>query len=191
VMGVIYHPGMDELFVGLTAAAATPPLPAEAHGSFLNGERLRADGKATALGGAMVLTDVGYERSPEGVRRIGAVLARLLSLNVRAVRMLGSSALCLAWVAAGRASAFYAGLHARDSPKQWDWCAGHAIATAAGAVFLRHGEQRARPFDIDGSAGICAGNAAIAAVLQHEVDAAVGAGQSQLARGQSSFYVAE
>lgn len=174
VLGVIYHPQLDELFVGLTAAATTPPLGAEAHGSYLNGRRLQADTKNTALGSAMVLTDVGYERSAAGVRRIGAVLTRLLSLNVRAVRMVGSSALCVAWVAAGRASAFYAGLHTRDTPKQWDWCAGHAIATAAGVVFVRHGEDT-RPFDIDGSAALCAGTPQLAAELKREIEAALAA----------------
>ena len=170
VLGVIYHPNQDELFVGLTSAATTTPLGPEAHGSYLNGRRLRAD-TATALGGAMVITDVGYERSEAGVRRIGAVLSRLLSLNVRAVRIIGSSALSVAWVAAGRASAFYAGLHKRDAPKQWDWCAGHAIATAAGVVFVRHGDDR--PFDIDGSAAICAGTPQLAAELKREVEAAL------------------
>ena len=34
------------------------------------------------------------------------MLARLLGLNVRALRIFGSTALCLAWVAAGRASVF-------------------------------------------------------------------------------------
>ena len=173
VLGVIYHPQQDELFVGLTAAAATPPLGPEAHGSYLNGRRLRADTQATTLGSSMVLTDVGYERSEAGVRRIGAVLSRLLSLNVRAIRMIGSSALCVAWVAAGRASAFYAGLHKRDTPKQWDWCAGHAIATAAGVYFVRLGDER--PFDIDGSAAICAGTPQLAAELKREVEAALAA----------------
>ena len=47
VLGVIYHPGMDELFLGLTAAAASPPLASDAHGSYLNGTRLRTDQKAS------------------------------------------------------------------------------------------------------------------------------------------------
>ena len=180
------------------------------------------------------------------------MLARLLGLNVRALRILGSTALCLAWVAAGRASvcqhaqtqtarlgsvptrgssrqlaaargssrqlrapappqgapggsaqpgrttghpatasaaragrlptnppipppsstqAFYAGLHKRDCPKQWDWCAGHAIVCAAGGVFVRHGSdaEQARPFDIDCAGGVCAGTPALAAVLQREL----------------------
>ena len=171
---------------------------------------------------------------------MGAVLARLLGLNVRALRIFGSTALCLAWVAAGRASvfqhaqrapalagpqlrscassgrawpggsgrlgtprkrpahgapshclgcsrepppnlppmsppsstqAFYAGLHKRDCPKQWDWCAGHAIVCAAGGVFVRHGSdaEQARPFDIDCAGGVCAGTPALAAVLQREL----------------------
>lgn len=171
VLGVIYHPGMDELFVGLTAAAASPPFGSDAHGSYLNGTRLRTDQKATTLREAMLLTDVGYERSAAGIHRMGAVLARLLGLNVRALRILGSTALCLAWVAAGRASAFYAGLHKRDCPKQWDWCAGHAIVCAAGGVFVRHGSdaEQARPFDIDCAGGVCAGTPALAAVLQREL----------------------
>ena len=31
--------------------------------------------------------------------------------------------LSVAWVAAGRANAFYSGLGERDCPKAWDWCA--------------------------------------------------------------------
>jgi len=172
VLGVIYHPGMDELFVGLTAAAASPPLADDAHGSYLNGKRLCTDQKAKTLNEAMLLTDVGYERSAAGIQRMCAVLARLLGLNVRALRIFGSTALCLAWVAAGRASAFYAGLHKRDCPKQWDWCAGHAIVCAAGGVFVRHGKERSRPFDIDCcNGGICAGTPELAAMLQCEIDA--------------------
>ena len=64
VLGVIYHPAMDELFVGLTAAAASPPLASDASGSYLNGSRLRADQKASTLSEAMLLTDVGYEHYP-------------------------------------------------------------------------------------------------------------------------------
>ena len=64
MLGVIYHPAMDELFVGLTAAAASPPLASDASGSYLNGSRLRADQKASTLSEAMLLTDVGYEHYP-------------------------------------------------------------------------------------------------------------------------------
>ena len=49
----------------------------------------------------LTLVEVGYERSAAGIDRMGAVLARLLGLNVRALRILGSTALGLAWVAAG------------------------------------------------------------------------------------------
>ena len=64
MLGVIYHPSMDELFVGLTAAAASPPLASDASGSYLNGGRLRTDQKASTLSEAMLLTDVGYEHYP-------------------------------------------------------------------------------------------------------------------------------
>ena len=56
------------------------------------------------------------------------MLARLLGLNVRALRIFGSTALCLAWVAAGRASAFQ---HAQ-SALPWQYalavCLGRAPA---------------------------------------------------------------
>ena len=87
------------------AAAAAP----HAHGAYCNGERLRCDGETVALSEAMVVTDWGYERSAEGSRLMSAAAARLLAANTRAVRLIGSTALALAWLAAGRASAFYAG----------------------------------------------------------------------------------
>ena len=47
----------------------------------------------------------------------------LLNANTFGVRIIGSTVLALAWVAAGRASAAYMGVAKRDTPKAWDWCA--------------------------------------------------------------------
>ena len=77
----MYEPALAELYVGVAGG-----------GAYRNGERLRADGRK-ALGQAMVLTDVGYERSPLGVARLSAAYAALLTAGVRALRIVGSTVL--------------------------------------------------------------------------------------------------
>ena len=149
VLGVVYDPYRDELFVGVVG-----------EGAFLNGRRMRVDG-CESLQRAMVLTDVGYERSDAGVARISSALAAVLGANTFGVRIVGSTVLALVWVAAGRASAFYAGLGKRDCPKPWDWCAAHAIAIASGASFLRLGGSDA-PFDIRSNSCVCAASPQLA-----------------------------
>ena len=81
-------------------------------------------------------------------------------------------------VASGRCSAFYCGLHERDCPKPWDWCAAAVIAREAGAT-LRMLDQRrsppgdeARPagegetFDLYSRSCVCAGAPELADELQ-------------------------
>jgi len=85
---------------------------------------LRASG-VTALSMALVGTGFGYQA--ERRRRQGEVVARLLP-EVRDLRRIGSCALDLCMVAAGRLDAYYEeGVHV------WDWAAGALIATEAGA----------------------------------------------------------
>ena len=152
-LGVIYDPFRDELFVGVSA-----------EGAYLNGVRMRADAKRTALDKAMVLTDVGYERSAKGARRLAACHEALLLANTFGVRIVGSTVLALAWVAAGRASAFYVGLHKKDVPKAWDWCAAKAIGDASGVVFLR--AENDIPFDLTSPSVCAAGSEALAKTLR-------------------------
>ena len=74
---------------------------------------------------ALVGTGFGYE--PERRRRQAEVLARVLP-NVRDIRRIGSCALDLCMVAAGRLDAYYEeGVHV------WDWAAGALVAAEAGA----------------------------------------------------------
>ncbi|MCV7153285.1 inositol monophosphatase [Mycobacterium pyrenivorans] len=85
---------------------------------------LRASG-VTELSMALVGTGFGYQA--ERRRRQGEVVARLLP-EVRDLRRIGSCALDLCMVAAGRLDAYYEeGVHV------WDWAAGALIATEAGA----------------------------------------------------------
>ncbi len=98
------------------------------------GSRVRAaDGSDRALVGprAVTLTDAvvgtGFGYEPQVRRRQGAVLAELLPL-VGNVRRLGSAALDLCYVAAGRLDAYY-----ESGLNDWDRAAGLLIAAQAGA----------------------------------------------------------
>ncbi|BBX17259.1 inositol monophosphatase [Mycolicibacterium duvalii] len=81
----------------------------------------RADDLATALIG----TGFSYERARR--ERQGRVVAELLP-SVRDLRRIGSCALDLCMVAAGRLDGYY-----EDGVQRWDWAAGALIAAEAGA----------------------------------------------------------
>jgi myo-inositol-1(or 4)-monophosphatase len=88
---------------------------------------LRA-GSAVEL--SMSLVGTGFSYAPEQRIRQAEILTRLLPV-VRDVRRMGSSALDLCMVAAGRLDAYY-----EDGVHVWDWAAGALIAAEAGASLL-------------------------------------------------------
>ena len=111
-VGVVLDPLRDELF---TVRVGEPAL--------LNGEPLRGSARDD-LATAMVATGFGYDARVRAAQ--AAVVARLLP-QVRDIRRIGTAALDLAWLAAGRYDAYYEyGLNA------WDWAAGEMLCTAAG-----------------------------------------------------------
>ncbi|MGD9620359.1 MAG: inositol monophosphatase family protein [Mycolicibacterium sp.] len=79
----------------------------------------------TELPAALVGT--GFSYRPDRRRRQGEIVARLLP-EVRDLRRIGSCALDLCMVAAGRLDAYY-----EDGVQAWDWAAGALIAAEAGA----------------------------------------------------------
>jgi len=79
---------------------------------------------------AMALVGTGFGYAREQRIRQAEVLARLLP-DVRDVRRLGSCALDLCMVAAGRMDAYY-----EDGVHVWDWAAGALIAAEAGAHLI-------------------------------------------------------
>lgn len=83
---------------------------------------------------AMVLIGTGFGYEPRRRAAQAALLARLLPL-VRDVRRIGSAALDLCQVAAGRLDAHY-----EHGLNVWDWAAGALIAAEAGAVVLTPSE---------------------------------------------------
>ena len=114
-VGAVFDPSRDELF---TAERGV--------GSFLNGTRLRASA-TVALIDSLLVTGFPYnvhEESGDLVQLFGAFLSR-----ARAVRRLGSAALDLCYVAAGRFDGFW-----EQHLKPWDVAAGALIVTEAGGT---------------------------------------------------------
>ena len=150
----------DELFVGVASEAA-----------YCNGERLAANSSCSSLETAMIITDVGYERSGKGAKRLAACHEALLNAKTYGVRIVGSTVLSLAWLAAGRASAVYMGVAKKDCPKAWDWCAGWAIGRACGVSFLRIGSEA--EFDLTSTSVVASANLDLAKTLRRTVCSAL------------------
>ena len=113
VLGAIYDPTRRELFVAERGG-----------GAFLNGEPIRVS-KAATLVESMLVTGFPYDvhkRIPEIIGLFGEFVGR-----ARAVRRLGSAALDLCYVAAGRMDGFW-----EQDLKPWDIAAGALIVEEAG-----------------------------------------------------------
>lgn len=96
------------------------------------GRRVLRCSAATDLGMALVGTGFGYESRRRAAQ--AALLAGLLPA-VRDIRRIGSAALDLCQVAAGRLDAHY-----EHGLNRWDWAAGALIAAEAGAVVVTPAE---------------------------------------------------
>jgi myo-inositol-1(or 4)-monophosphatase len=114
VLGVVYDPIAEELFTA-----------ERGEGARLNGARIGVS-TASALGDALLCTGFPYQ-TVDGRARQVELFGAFLRVS-RAVRRLGSAALDLCYVAAGRFDGFWEEhLHA------WDIAAGALIAREAGA----------------------------------------------------------
>ena len=98
-----------------------------------HGARLQQDGVTSPLASSsavelsMSLVGTGFSYAPEQRERQAEILSRMLPV-VRDVRRIGSCALDLCMVGAGRLDAYY-----EDGVHVWDWAAGALIAAEAGA----------------------------------------------------------
>jgi myo-inositol-1(or 4)-monophosphatase len=113
VVGAVYDPNRKELF---TAEVGV--------GAWLNGEPLRVADTAQLID-ALLVTGFPYNvqaKAEDVLKLFGAFISR-----ARAVRRLGSAALDLCWVAAGRMDAFW-----EETLKPWDLRAGALIVQEAG-----------------------------------------------------------
>lgn len=117
VVGVIYDPHRDELFTATKGG-----------GSFLNGKQILVGSETKKLGEAVVAMG-----SPPGEESLGMSLLGVKALmpKVRTIRMIGSAAIMLAWIAAnGRLTAYW-----EYDLSSWDVAAGGLIVTEAGGKF--------------------------------------------------------
>ena len=112
VIGVVFNPFTDELFTARKGA-----------GAFLNSEPIQVAGESR-LERAIIATGFPYEKSnlEPMIKRVGAVLTYCAD-----IRRLGSAALDICWLAAGRLDGYY------ESLSVWDFAAARLIALEAGA----------------------------------------------------------
>jgi len=119
VLGVVYNPVLEEMFTAV-----------KGEGAFLNGRPISIS-SASHVYEAVVCTNVGYDRTPQGTTFMLGMLHTLLSQKVQSIRMGGSAALDMCNVACGRVDAFYEfGIHV------WDIAAGSLIVCEAGGIVL-------------------------------------------------------
>jgi len=135
VAAVVYNPAMDELFTAERGG-----------GAFLNDRRLRVAGRR-AIADTVIGTGIPYlGRSNHG--KFLVELRHIIS-ETAGVRSIGSAALNLAYVAAGRLDGFW-----EDDLKAWDVAAGMLMIREAGGFLSdRSGRQ-----DIFGTGSVVAGN---------------------------------
>ena len=133
-VGAIYDPTRNELFTAERGG-----------GAYLNGRRLQVT-QAGALIDALLCTGFHYDihGSGEAVLELFGAFVR----RARAVRRLGSAALDLCYVAAGRFDGFW-----EDPLKPWDVAAGALIVEEAGGVLSGLDGE---PFDVRKGSLACA-----------------------------------
>jgi myo-inositol-1(or 4)-monophosphatase len=113
IIGIVWGPFTDELFSAVRGA-----------GAYLNGRRMTVSG-IDRIGDSLIATGFPYN-----VRTIMAPVMNRLTRCLEAsqgIRRLGSAALDMCYVAAGRFEAFW-----EEQLHPWDTAAGHLIVTEAG-----------------------------------------------------------
>lgn len=125
LVGVVFDPVIQETYVGIRGG-----------GAWLNGEPLTASG-CDDMQRSLVIYSFG-----RGTQRDSPDAERLLNMlgSVGSIRRLGSAALNLCYVAAGRVDAYWA-----TQLSQWDVAAGWLIAKEAGATIA---DFRGRPLEL-------------------------------------------
>jgi myo-inositol-1(or 4)-monophosphatase len=113
IAGVIYDPNLDELFTA-----------EKGNGAFLNGKRLHVSG-TTDLGRSLLVTGFPYNITENPNHAVEHFIHFLM--KAQGVRRMGSAAIDLAYVAAGRFDGFWeVALH------PWDMAAGVLLVEEAG-----------------------------------------------------------
>jgi myo-inositol-1(or 4)-monophosphatase len=150
VAGVVYDVVKDELFAAERGA-----------GAWL-GERRLSVTKEARLERAVIGTGIPHRGRPAHAAYL-SVLPRIMA-DVAGIRRLGSAALDLAYVAAGRFDGFF---ESHLSP--WDIAAGVVLVREAGGVVV---QPNGRAFELD-AGHVLAANAALVEPLRERLDGLV------------------
>jgi fructose-1,6-bisphosphatase/inositol monophosphatase family enzyme len=147
VVGVIYAPGTQELYVGV-----------KGYGAYRNSCRIRqtSDASTKSLQDAVVCVEFGYSRDSKSVETIITGLRKVIESGCpRAIRQFGSGCLDLCMVASGRIDIVYAGL-ANEGWKPWDYAAGLVLCEEAGCIMESIDQNNDEEgFDLYSSSVIC------------------------------------
>jgi len=151
VMGVVYAPVTDELFVAV-----------KGYGAYRNGVKITHRDHKPLLD-SVVCYELGYPRDKASIKKMVGAIQRVLEHGCRTFRTLGSGVLDLCYVATGRLDVVYAGV-AGEGWKPWDYCAGLVVAEEAGcsveAIHPQPDNNNARggcsSYDIYSDSIICA-----------------------------------
>ena len=148
VMGVVYAPGTNELYVGVKGC-----------GAYRNGKPIFQDPKHSTkdVSKAVICQEMGYARNKKDMDTLMGAQARVMTKGCRALRQLGSGCLDLCFVASGRLDAVFAGL-CDEGWKPWDYAAGLVICQEAGCT-METIEAQETPgcdgFDLYGKSVLC------------------------------------
>jgi len=150
VFSIVYDPVRDEMFTALRG-----------QGAWLNGEKLRVNA-SRSIQDAILAT--AHPNQPLKEKKETTLLLTSLEKllpKAGAVRMLGSSSLQLAYVAAGRLDAFW-----EYGADVYDWLAGALmVEEAGGKVQTIVGDA----FCIETNTGILAGNEQLVGLVEEEL----------------------
>ncbi len=136
LIGVVYDPSRDELFHA-----------AKGEGAYLNERRLQLD-RQVKLEEALLCTSVFWNKRAE---QMGIdLIVKKLAGKVRGMRLLGSAALEMSYVAAGRLDGYVS-----LSLNPWDFGAGKILVEEAGGVVTK---MNGLPLPMDQKSSVMACN---------------------------------
>lgn len=115
VLGVIYHPMMDEMFTAI-----------KGEGAWLNGVPIKVSSRQP-LRSSLLATGFPYDSATDQENNFTHFIN--FQKSTRGIRRAGAAALDLAYVAAGRFDGFW-----ESKLKPWDVAAGQLLVTEAGGV---------------------------------------------------------
>ncbi|GAA4195627.1 hypothetical protein GCM10022252_41790 [Streptosporangium oxazolinicum] len=131
---------------------------AQGHGAQAEGREIRVSQTGDLHAAAVSIGDYAVGGDAERKNRLRLALTHELAARVQRVRMFGSAAVDLAWVAEGKTDALI-----MFSNKPWDTAAGVLIAREAGATVV---DQDGSPHTMSSGATIAAGPKLLAGLVE-------------------------